>query len=160
MHHDLIPVLTEDIAVLKDLVTKVQTTRDFRKKQQLTNDLYLSVSGHMAIVEKTVLPMLRTFTGGSLPDTFSAHYEQIRALLSDLMAHRVDVAGMDTVLGMLCAALNLQNERERLFLLPAIERALDTDERAYLALASCHQLTREMRKGMVNLPAALMPSTA
>lgn len=160
MHHDLIPVLTEDIAVLKDLVTKVQITRDFRKKQQLTNDLYLSVSGHMAIVEKTVLPMLRTFTGGSLPDTFSAHYEQIRALLSDLMAHRVDAAGMDTALGVLCTALNLQNERERLFLLPAIERALDTDERAYLALASCHQLTREMRKGMVNLPAALMPSMA
>ena len=146
MHHDLIPVLTEDIAALRDLVTKVQTTRDFRKKQQLTNDLYLSVSGHMAIVEKTVLPMLRTFTGGSLPDTFSAHYEQIRALLSDLMAHRVDVAGLDTALGVLCATLHLQNARERLFLLPAIERALDTDERAYLALACCHQLTREMRK--------------
>lgn len=160
MHHDLIPVLTEDIAVLKDLVAKVQSTSDFRKKQQLTNDLYLSANGHMAIVEKTVLPMLRTFTGGTLPDTFSAHYEQIRALLSDLMAHRMDVAGLDAALSVLCATLHLQNERERLFLLPAIERALDTDERAYLALASCHQLTRDMRKGMVNLPAAMMPSMA
>ncbi len=160
MHHDLIPVLKEDIAVLKDLVTKVQTTRDFRKKQQLTNDLYLSLNGHMAIVEKTVLPMLRTFTGSTLPDTFSAHHEQIRELLSDLMAHRVDAAGLDAALTVLCATLNLQNERERLFLLPAIERALDADERAYFALASCDQLAREMRKGMVNLPAAWMPSMA
>ncbi|MDI1260439.1 hypothetical protein [Aquabacterium sp.] len=158
MHHDLIPVLTEDIDVLRDLVNKVQSTRDFRHKQELTNDLYLSLNGHMAIVEKTVLPMLRTFTGASLPDTFSVHYEEIRSLLSDLMARRVELVGLDAALEVLCATLNLQNERERLFLLPAVERALDTDERAYLALASCHQLSREMRKGMVNLPAALMPS--
>ncbi|MBC7699140.1 hypothetical protein [Aquabacterium sp.] len=148
MHHDLIPVLSEDIAVLKDLVNKVQTTQDFRKKQQLTNDLYLSLNGHMAIVEKTVLPMLRTFTGRHLPDVFSAHYEQIRELLSDVMAHRVEVAGLDAALAVLCATLGLQNERERLFLLPAIERAVDADERAYFALASCHQLTHQMRKEM------------
>lgn len=160
MHHDLIPVLSEDIAVLKDLVNKVQTTRDFRKKQQLTNDLYLSLNGHMAIVEKTVLPMLRTFTGSELPDVFSAHYEQIRELLSDVMAHRVEVAGLDAALAVLCATLNLQNERERLFLLPAMERAVDTDERAYFALASCQQLACEMRKDMVNLPASLMPTMA
>ncbi len=160
MHHDLIPVLREDIAVLKDLLAKVKTTSDFRKKQQLTNDLYLSLNGHMAIVEKTVLPMLRTFTGSTLPDTFSAHYEQIRELLSDLMAHRVDLPGLNAALAVLCATLNLQNERERLFLLPAIERALDADERAYFALSSCNRLAREMRRDMASPPAAPMPSMA
>lgn len=149
MHHDLIPILTEDIAVLEDLVDKVQSTPEFRKKQQLTNDLYLSLNGHMAIVENRVLPMLRSFTGDTLPDSFSAQQERIRDLLSDLMAQRVHMAGLSAALAVLCATVKLQNARERLFLLPAISRALDQDERAYLVLDACDRPPREARKGMV-----------
>lgn len=160
MYNDLIPVLKEDHAVLQELVHAVQSTGDFRQKQQLTNDLYLSLNGHMAIVEKTVLPMLRTFTGHTLPDTLARQYEQLREQLSDLMAHRVDLPALEAALDLLCQTWTLQNERERLFLLPAIERALDTDERAYFALQSCERLTREMRKGLFSMPSMLAPSMA
>lgn len=158
MHNDLILLLEEDHAVLKDLVIRALSARDFRKKQQLTNDLYLSLNEHMAVIEKSVLPMLRVASGHFLPDSFLSHFEQLRALLSDLMAHRLEMAGLDAALVVLCPTLNLQAERERLFLLPALEQALKADQQ-HLGAQEFGEATRQKwHQGMAYRPWASMPS--
>lgn len=125
MHNHLIPVLQEDHAVLQELVHQAQSNSGgFRERQRLTNDLYLSLSGHIDIVEHTVLPILRTATGDSLPDMFSQHCDDLRDLLSDLIARRTDSAALDATLVVLDQALALQTKREAMFLLPALDRAL------------------------------------
>ncbi|RZI86131.1 MAG: hypothetical protein EOP38_02300 [Rubrivivax sp.] len=153
MPADFLSVLKEDRNILQSLVDQVQSTQDFKLKQQLTNDLYLSLTAHMAAIETSALPLLRTFAGPSLPNSFAEAHDRLKGLLSDVMAHRLSAHGLNAALGRLCPALMLQNERERLFLLPAIERAMDMDERASLALESCGSLTRHMRKHVLSMPA-------
>lgn len=155
MHNHLIPVLREDHAVLQELVRQVQsTTADFREKQRLTNDLYLSLNGHLSIVENTVLPLLYAVCGKDLPDAFAAHCENLRGQLSDLLAQRTHAAGLNTTLNVLCQALSLHIKRESLFLVPAIDRVLDADDRAHQALQACEQGARDLRKGLFDHPAA------
>jgi len=154
MPSDLMSILKNDHVVLKDLVSRVQSAGKFRLKQQLTNDLYLLLNTHMEVIETSLLPMLRTFTGHSLPDSFAVHHERIRTLMSDLMAQRLNAHELDAVLARLCCTLLVQCERERLFLLPAVDRAMDADERACLALESCGRLTHEMRKDLSRLQVA------
>lgn len=153
MPADFLTVLQEDRALLKALIERVQSTEDFKLKQALTNDLYLSLSAHMAAIETSALPMLRTYTGRTLPDSFAEAHDRLRTLLSEVMANRLNAQGLNAALNRLCPALTVQNERERLFLLPAIERAMDMDERACLALESCSGLTRHMRKHVYQMPA-------
>ncbi|MGH6646918.1 hemerythrin domain-containing protein [Aquabacterium sp.] len=155
MQNHLIPVLREDHAVLQELVREVQsTTADFRKKQRLTNDLYLSLNSHLSIVEHTVLPMLYAVSGRDLPDMFANHCEDLRELLSDLLAQRTHAAGLNATLNVLCQVLALHIKRECLFLIPAIDRVLDADERAHQALQSFGQGARDFRKGLFDHPAA------
>lgn len=149
MHNHLIPVLREDHAVLQELVREVQsTTATFREKQRLTNDLYLSLNGHLSIVENTVLPLLYAVSGKDLPDSFAAHCESLREQLSDLLAQRTHASGLNATLNVLCQALSLHIKRECLFLVPAIDRVLDADERAHQALQSCERNARDPRKGL------------
>lgn len=152
MFTDVLSVLKEDRTTLKGLVERVQTTRDFRKKQQWTNDLYLSRNEHMHLIETSVLPLLKAATGPSLPDSFFAHHEHIRDLLSDLMAHRVEMAGLNKALTRLCPVLILQSERERLFLLPAIDRALEARDVAEQDHEYHDDLARNMRKNAAGMP--------
>lgn len=149
MHNHLIPVLREDHAVLQELVRQVQsTTADFREKQRLTNDLYLSLNGHLSIVENTALPMLYAVSGQDLPDMFARHCEDLRAQLSDLLSQRTQASGLNATLTVLCQALALYIKRECLFLIPALDRALDADERAHLVLQSCEHGARGTRQGL------------
>ncbi|RZL04355.1 MAG: hypothetical protein EOP36_00570 [Rubrivivax sp.] len=161
MHNHLIPVLREDHAVLQELVRQVQsTTADFRKKQRLTNDLYLSLNGHLAIVENTVLPLLYAVSGKDLPDMFATHCENLREQLSDLLAQRTHATGLHATLNVLCQALSLHIKREALFLIPAIDRVLDADERAHQALQSCERAARDGRKGLFDQATAYPHSLA
>jgi hypothetical protein len=159
MQNHLIPVLREDHAVLQELVRQVQsTTADFRKKQRLTNDLYLSLNSHLAIVENTVLPLLYAVSGKDLPDMFATHCENLREQLSDLLAQRTHAAGLNATLNVVCQALALHIKRECLFLIPAIDRVIEADERAHQALISCEQ--RAQRKGLFDHPSAYRHSLA
>lgn len=151
MHNHLIPVLREDHAVLQELVRQVQsTTADFREKQRLTNDLYLSLNSHLSIVENTALPMLYAISGKDLPDMFARHCEHLRDQLSDLLAQRTHASALNATLVVMCQALALHIKRECLFLIPALDRALEADERANQALLSFEQGSREKRKGLFN----------
>jgi iron-sulfur cluster repair protein YtfE (RIC family) len=152
MHNHLIPVLREDHAVLQELVRQVQSTSaDFRKKQRLTNDLYLSLNSHLSIVEHTVLPMLYAVSGKDLPDMFARQCEQLREMLSDLLAQRTHASGLNATLGVMCQALSLHIKRECLFLIPAIDRVLDADERAHRVLQPFDHDGHDQHKGLFNL---------
>jgi len=155
MHNHLIPVLREDHAVLQELLRQVQSTSaDFRKKQRLTNDLYLSLNSHLAIVENTVLPLLYAVSGKDLPNMFATHCENLRQQLSDLLAQRTNASGLTATLAVVCQVLALHIKRECLFLIPAIDRALEADERAHQTLQACEQGARDVGKGLFDHPLA------
>jgi iron-sulfur cluster repair protein YtfE (RIC family) len=130
MSLDFTAALHEDRAHLAGLVAHVQTVRAFRHKQEAINELYLSLNAHLDSIEDTVLPLLRRAQGQSLPDSISAHHEELKALMSDVMAHRTNVLGLNKALARLCPQLVLHSERERLFLMPAIDRVLEAQRQA------------------------------
>lgn len=124
MSTDVMMSLNEDRAFLLSLIDRVQATRDFRQKQEATNDLYLSLSAHLNSVEDTILPLLRNASGSFLPDSFGAHHENLRALMSEVLAERTKATTLNRALARLLPRLILHGERERLFLMPAVDRAL------------------------------------
>jgi len=124
MPPDVMMSLNEDRALLLSLIDRIQATRDFRQKQEATNDLYLSLRAHLDSVEQTVLPMLRKSSGSFLPDSFGTHHEHLRALMSEVIAERTRASTLNRALARLLPRLILHGERERLFLLPAVDRAL------------------------------------
>lgn len=124
MSTDVMMSLNEDRAFLLSLIDRVQATRDFRQKQEATNDLYLSLSAHLNSVEDTILPLLRNASGSFLPDSFGAHHENLRALMSEVLAERTKATTLNRALARLLPRLILHGERERLLLMPAVDRAL------------------------------------
>lgn len=124
MPPDVMMSLNEDRATLLSLIDRIQATHDFRQKQEATNDLYLSLRTHLDSVEQDVLPLLRNTSGAFLPDSFATHHEQLRKLMSELIAERTKPSTLDRALARLLPRLILHGERERLFLMPAVDRAL------------------------------------
>lgn len=124
MPPDVMNSLRDDRAALLNLVDRIQATRDFRQKQQATNDLYLSLCTHLDTVEHTILPLLMDASGPALPETFRTHHEDLRALMSEVIAERTKAGTLNRALARLLPRLILHGERERLFLMPAVDRAL------------------------------------
>jgi len=120
----LTAALQEDRRQLLALAQHVQGIRHGRHKQDAINELYLALNAHLDFIEEEALPLLRNCHGHSLPDSFSAHHEELRALMSTVVAHRTDGPGLSAALARLGLRLVLHGERERLFLVPAIDRAM------------------------------------
>lgn len=141
MERDVLQVLGKDHAVIAWLADRLVASPPGRARSLVFNEFSRTLGAHLAVIDRTVLPALRTCGWRGLTSDVLSGHMALKRRLAEVLTLAPDDEEFDAARSQLVTEVAKQRCREQDALLPVLNECLDDAQRSMLALDAELHLT-------------------